>query len=127
MCQTVFTQYDPLESWYTKQKDAWLDDIKIFLSSTDALFDHCSSFFFLCTGRHNVVGGVCLSLARKNMHRRFTAFSRRVQACDIEQVTEERNIQQCSIHPRNESSHVEFVDKHYPARSNDCVRGDSSD
>ena len=30
MCQTVFTQYDPSESWYTEHKDVWLDDIKTF-------------------------------------------------------------------------------------------------
>ena len=28
MSKTVFTQYDPFETWYTCQSDAWLDDVK---------------------------------------------------------------------------------------------------
>ena len=32
----------------------------------------------------------------------------------VEQGKGERNIQQRSIHPRNESSHVECIDQHYP-------------
>ena len=39
--------------------------------------------------------------------------------------TEERNIQQHSIHHRSESSRVEFVDQHRPARPNDHVFADS--
>ena len=31
MSKTVFTQYDPSESWYTEQSDSWLDDVKTFL------------------------------------------------------------------------------------------------
>ena len=30
MSKTVFTQYDPFESWYTEQSDVWLDDVKTF-------------------------------------------------------------------------------------------------
>ena len=30
MSKTVFTQYDPFESWYTVQSDAWPDDVKTF-------------------------------------------------------------------------------------------------
>ena len=30
MSKTVFTQYDPSESWHTEQSDAWLDDVKTF-------------------------------------------------------------------------------------------------
>ena len=28
MSKTVFTQYDPLKTWYTCQSDVWLDDVK---------------------------------------------------------------------------------------------------
>ena len=118
MCQTVFTQYDPSESWYTEQKDVWLDDTKTFYNRPM----RCVIVVQLCWR------SLLISRVQKNMHRRFTSFSRRVQgqACHIEQVTEGRNIQQHSIHPRSESSHVEFVDQHYPARLNNYVRGDSS-
>ena len=30
MSKTVFTRYDPFETWYTCQSDAWLDDVKPF-------------------------------------------------------------------------------------------------
>ena len=30
MSKTVFTQYDPFETWYTCQSDVWLDDVKTF-------------------------------------------------------------------------------------------------
>ena len=30
MSKTVFTQYDPFESWYTEHSDVWLDDVKTF-------------------------------------------------------------------------------------------------
>ena len=30
MSKTVFTQYDPSESWRTEQKDVWLDDVRTF-------------------------------------------------------------------------------------------------
>ena len=30
MSNTVFTQYDPYESWCSEQKDAWPDDVKTF-------------------------------------------------------------------------------------------------
>ena len=46
---------------------------------------------------------------------------------DVEEETEERNIQQRSFHQRSEPSHVEFVDQHHPARPDDYVHGDSSD
>ena len=126
MCQTVFTQYDPSDSWYSEQKDAWLDDTKTFYHRPMRCVIVVHPFFLAQDDTTLLAESAYLSCA-KNMHRRFTSFSRRGQACDIEQVTEERNIQQRSIHPRNESSHVEFVDQHYPARSNDCVHGDSSD
>ena len=56
------------------------------LSSTTALCDHCSSVFS-CTAGHSSVGGVCLSLLRKDMHSRFAFFARLMQgqACDVEQ------------------------------------------
>ena len=28
--KTVFTQYNPFETWYTCQSDVWLDDVKTF-------------------------------------------------------------------------------------------------
>ena len=49
------------------------------------------------------------------------------QARDVEQETEEQNIQQRSIHHRSESSHVECIDQHHPTRRSDYVHGDSSD
>ena len=30
MSETVFTHYDPVETWYTCQSDVWLDDVKSF-------------------------------------------------------------------------------------------------
>ena len=30
MSKTIFTQYDPSESWCTEQSDVWLDDVKTF-------------------------------------------------------------------------------------------------
>ena len=30
MSKTVFTQYDPFESWYTEHSDVWLDDVRTF-------------------------------------------------------------------------------------------------
>ena len=30
MSKTVFTQYDPFETWYTCQSDVWVDDVKTF-------------------------------------------------------------------------------------------------
>ena len=30
MSKTVFTQYDPFETWYTCQSDVWLEDVKTF-------------------------------------------------------------------------------------------------
>ena len=49
------------------------------------------------------------------------------QARDVEQWTEERNIQQRSICHRNEQSLVEFVDQHHFARSNNYVHDDFSE
>ena len=37
MWQTVFTQYDPSESWYTEQ-DVWPDDTKTFYHRASAAF-----------------------------------------------------------------------------------------
>ena len=129
MSKTVFRQYDPSEFWYKEQSDAWLDDVKTFyhrpLRCAIVVHPYClaqeDAFLFK--------ESAYLSCAKKHMHRRLTFFSRLVQrrARDVEQETEERNIQQHSIHHRNQLSHVEFTDQHHPARPNDYVHGDSSD
>ena len=63
MSKTVFTQYDPFDSWYTEQSDVWLDDVKTFY----AMCDRCSSVF-TCSGGHTFVDRICLPLVRKNMY-----------------------------------------------------------
>ena len=39
MSKTVFTQYDPLEHWYTCQSDVRLDDVKRFYPRLCCFFD----------------------------------------------------------------------------------------
>ena len=75
------------------------------------------------------VEAIRFALVRKDMCRRFTFLSRLAQrqARDGKQETEERNIQQRSIHHRNRSDHVEPTDQHHAVRQNDHVYADSSD
>ena len=111
MSKTVFTQYDPLETWYTCQSDVWPDDVKTFcprpmrcvivvhpypLAQEDTIL-LTESAFFSCA---------------KNMRRRLTFLSRLAQrqARDVEQEKEERNIQLRSTHHRDPSDHVDFAD-----------------
>ena len=49
------------------------------------------------------------------------------QACDVEQGTKERNIQQRNIRHRDEPSLVDFVDQHHFARSNIYAHDDFRD
>ena len=65
----------------------------------------------------------------KNMHRRLMFFARpvRTQARNVEQETEERNIQQRGIRHRSEPSLVEFVDQRHFARSNNKMHDGSRD
>ena len=80
MSKSVFTQYDPLESWYTEQSDVFLNDVKNVLPPTNAPCDRCSSVFS-CTAEHRFDGGMrCI----------IPLVQRRVR--DVEQGTEERNI-----------------------------------
>ena len=127
MRKTVFTHYDPSESWYIEQSDVWLDDVKTFYDRPmrSGVVLHP---YLLAQDDTVFVGGVCLSLGAQK-YSSTTHVSPDLykgQACDVEQETEERNIQQRRIHRRSESSHVDSVDQHNDARSNDHAHGDSS-
>ena len=93
MSKTVFTQYDPFETWYTCQSDVWLDDVKtcyprpircVIVVHPYPLAQEDTTF----------VDRFCLSLVCKNMHRRFTFLSRLAQrqARDVEQERQKNEI-----------------------------------
>ena len=88
MSKTVFTQYDPFETWYTCQSDVWLDDVKAFhprpLRCVIVIHPYRVENTSLLTE------SAFLSCA-KNTCRRFTFLSRPAerQVCIVEQETEE--------------------------------------
>ena len=114
MSKTVFTQYDLSESWCTEQQDAWLDDVKTFYHRPTRCLIVVHSYFLAQRDTDLLVESAHLSCAKKK-HRRLICFAgpARKQACDVEQETKERNIQQRNIRHRNEPSLVEFVNQHH--------------
>ena len=81
------------------------------LSSTNAMCDRCSSVS-ACSRGHNFVAGFRFLSCAKKCIDAFTFLSRQAQrqARDVEQETEERNVQQRSIRHRNRSGHVGSTD-----------------
>ena len=107
MSKTVFTQYDPFETLYTCQSDVWRDDVKsFFLRPMGRLivvhpFPFASEYTTLQTdSAHLSFAKICIddSCFSPDLHK---------EAPDVEQETEERNVQQRSICHRNQSGHVE--------------------
>ena len=65
MSKTVFTQYDPSESWCTEQKDAWLDDVKTFCHRPIRCLTVVHPYFLAHRDTDLLVESAHLSCARK--------------------------------------------------------------
>ena len=87
MRKSVFTQYDPFESWYTEQSDVWLDDVKTFYHHRPMRCVIVVHLYFHAQKNTDLLAkSAYLSCAKKCIDdSRF--FSRRVQgqARDVEQ------------------------------------------
>ena len=70
MSKTVFTHYDPSESWYIEQSDVWLDDVKTFYDRPmrSGIVLHP----YLLAQDDTVLLAESAYLVHKNIHRRLT-------------------------------------------------------
>ena len=128
MSKTVFTQYDPFETWYTCQSDVWLDDVKTLYPPQMRCVINVHPYPLAQEDTALLTESAFLSCAKICFDDlRFSPGLHKDKHVTLNKKTEERNIQQRSIHHINQSDHVEFTDQHHPARQIDHVHGDSSD
>ena len=119
MSKTVFTQYDPFETWYTCQSDVWLDDVKTFYPRPMRCVIVVHLYPLAQEDTTLLTESAYLSCAKTVVDEsRVSPDLHKDKARDVEQETEGRNIQQRSIHHRNQSGHVGSTD-HQAERS--CI------
>ena len=125
MSKTVFTQYDPFETWYTCQSDLWLHDVKTFyprpmrcvivvhpypLAQEDTAL-LTESAYLSC-------GKICIDDSRfsPDLHKDKRVTLNKRQKNEISK----------SAAFITETNQVMWSLLHHPARQNDHVYGDSS-